>query len=278
MREILIATIILSALVVGCDRTPHEAGASNTTNQKIIITGSSTLAPMVLEIAKQFELEHPGVRVDVQSGGSSRGILDTRDGTADIGMVSRALRPGENGLNNYTIARDGVSIILHSQNPVTQLSSDQIIDIYKGDLENWNELGGRDEKIIVVNKAAGRATLDVFLDYFDLSSSDIRPHIIIGDNEQGIKTIASTNQSIGYVSIGTAEYSIKRGNDIKLLPINNISANLTNVANGTYPLARPLLLVTKNEPVGTVKKFIEFARSEKVHRIIKEQYFAPVHH
>lgn len=77
-------------------------------DQKVVITGSSTVAPLVAEIAKRFEQHHPGVRVDVQSGGSSRGISDARSGLADIGMVSRALKPDEADLNAATIAMDGV--------------------------------------------------------------------------------------------------------------------------------------------------------------------------
>jgi phosphate transport system substrate-binding protein len=119
----------------------------NSRDNQLVLTGSSTVAPLVGEIAKQFEALHPGVRVDVQSGGSSRGVADARRGLADIGMVSRDLKPEEQDLTALTIARDGVSVILHRDNPVVALSDEQIVAIYKGDITNWSEVGGNDAPI-----------------------------------------------------------------------------------------------------------------------------------
>src|SRR5689334_25117983 len=97
---------------------------------KLVLTGSSTIAPLALEIGKRFEQQNKGVRVDVQTGGSSRGVSDARSGLAQIGMVSRALKPEENDLTAYTIAQDGVCMILHKSNPVGTLSNDQVKAIY----------------------------------------------------------------------------------------------------------------------------------------------------
>jgi phosphate transport system substrate-binding protein len=243
---------------------------------KIVITGSSTIAPVAAEIAKRFEERNPGVRVDVQSGGSSRGITDARSGLADIGMASRALKDEEADLKGFTIARDGVGIILNAANSVSALTDQQIIDIFTGKITDWSAVGGHSGKITVVNKAEGRSTLELFLHYFKLKASAIRAQVIIGDNQQGIKTVAGNAAAIGYVSIGTAEYEAGAGTPIKLLPMSGISASVENVRNGTFPLARPLTLVTREEPAGAVKAFIDTARSADVHDLIKEQYFVPL--
>jgi phosphate transport system substrate-binding protein len=264
--------ILTGALLLGSVWTQPGKAAS----QKLVLTGASTIAPLASEIARRFESLHPGIRVDVQTGGSSRGINDARRGIADIGMVSRALKPEEKDLQAHAIGWDGIGIILHMDNPITALSQQQIGDIYIGKTANWKAVGGRDASITIVNKAEGRSTLELFLAYLKLKNSDIKPHVIIGDNAQGIKTIAGNPGAIGYVSIGAAEYEAAHGTPVKLLPLQGIAATVANVRNGIFPLSRPLNLVTKGAPVGLARDFIEFARSKQVHDLVEAQYFVPV--
>ncbi len=248
----------------------------NAEEGKLVITGSSTMAPLVAEIGKRFEARHPDVRVDVQTGGSSRGIADVIKGLADIGMASRALKPEERHLFGHVLAHDGITVILHRKNPVQALTDDHIRDIYTGKITNWKTVGGKNAPIIVVNKAEGRSTLELFLDYFGLSNREIHAHVVIGDNEQGIKTVAGNPHSIGYVSIGTAQYDATHGVPIQLLPLHTIPASLKTVREGIFPLSRPLTLVTKTEPAGLAETFIQFARSPEVHDLILHHYFVPL--
>ncbi|NEQ69653.1 MAG: phosphate ABC transporter substrate-binding protein [Symploca sp. SIO2D2] len=269
-----------------CGKPPQAATTSTDALQgKLVLTGSSTVAPLASEIGKRFESENPEVRVDVQTGGSSRGIADVRQGVADIGMVSRDLKQEEQDLQGFAIARDGIGVILHQDNSVKSLKDQQIVDIYQGKIDNWQEVGGKDAPITVVNKAEGRSTLELFLKYFQLKNREIQAAVVIGDNEQGIKTVAGNPHAIGYVSIGTAEYSMSQGVPIKLLPVGGVAATTENVQNGTFPLSRSLTLVTKNQPEGLDQKFIEFARgslreppqaSPEVQDIVKEQNFVPL--
>lgn len=245
-------------------------------SNKLVVTGSSTVAPLVSEIARRFEIRNAGVRIDVQTGGSSRGINDVRNGVADIGMVSRGLEAHETDLQAFTLALDGISMILHASNPVDTLNQQQVTDIYSGRISNWKSVGGRDARITVVNKAEGRSTLALFLDYFALKNSEIKPHVIIGDNPQGIKTIAGNANAIGYVSIGAAEFEINYGVPIKLLPLGGVDASVDAVRRGVFPLSRPLNLITRPAPQGLAKQFVEFARSTQVHDLIEAQYYVPV--
>jgi phosphate transport system substrate-binding protein len=255
---------------------PLPASTADQLTGKLVISGSSTIAPVVSEIGKRFESLHPDVRIDVQTGGSSRGVADTRQGLADIGMVSRAMKEDEKDLFAFPVARDGVGIILHKDNPVRALTDEQVIAIYKGKITNWKDVSGKDAPITVVNKAEGRSTLEVFLHYFKLKNTDINAHVVIGDNEQGVKTVAGNRNAIGYVSIGTAEYDESQGVPIKLLPVGGVAASIETVRNGTFPLSRPLHIVTRTPPVGLAKVFIDFARSKAVHDIITQQYFVPL--
>lgn len=242
---------------------------------KLDITGASTIAPLMNEIARRYEEQHAGVRIDVQTGGSSRGIKDVRDGTADIGMVSRALKPSERDLKDFLLARDGVCMILHADNTVNALSLDQIKAIYTGAVTNWKEVGGPDRPITVVSKAEGRSTLEIFVEHTGLAATDLKPHNIIGDNEQGIKAVAGNPGAIGYVSIGSAEFQAGNKVPIKLLPIGTAAPTSANVANGTYRALRDLNLVTLKEPEGLVKALLDYARSPAVDDLIKEQFFVP---
>lgn len=269
VARLVLIPLLAVGLVLSCTRSENSSA-------KLVLTGSSTLAPLVAEIGKRFESLHPGVRVNVQTGGSSRGVADVRSGLADIGMASRPLMDTERDLRAFAIARDGICIVVHRNNSVETLSDEQVVAIYTGAIENWKQVGGGDAPITVVNKAEGRATLGLFLRYFALKNTDIKPDVVIGDNEQGIKTVAGNPDAIGYVSIGTAEYDATHGIAIKLLPVNGVAATLDNVGDGSFPLSRPLNLVTKTEPTGLAREFIEFARSQQVHDIIKEQYFVPL--
>jgi phosphate transport system substrate-binding protein len=277
MRSILLVLLVglIPALTAYAsdDSTPALLNNKNELSGKLVITGSSTVAPLVSEIAKRFEAQHSDVRIDIQMGGSSRGISDVREGISNIGMASRSLKENEEDLFAFPIALDGVSIIVHKDNPVAGLTDEQIINIYTGKITNWKEIGGKDAPITVVNKAEGRATLEVFLNHFHLKNSDIKPHVVIGDNEQGVKTVAGRQNAIGYVSIGTAEYDSTIGIPIKLLPLNGISASVENIRNGTFPIYRPLNLVTKTPPEGLTKTFIDYAGSSEVADIVEGQYF-----
>jgi phosphate transport system substrate-binding protein len=264
MRTAWVAFVLA---IFGCK--PAEAG-------KIVLTGSSTVAPLAAEIGKRFESLRPGVRIDVQTGGSGRGITDARQGLSDIGLVSRPLKDDEKDLIAFPIARDGVCVILHKSNPVASLSDEQVAGIYTGKLSNWKEVGGKDASITVVNKAEGRSTLELFCQYYRLKNADIKAHVVIGDNAQGIKTVAGNVDSIGYVSIGTAEVEAGQGTAIRLLAVGGVAATIENVGNGRFPLSRPLNLVVKKTPEGLAKDYIDFARSEKVHDLVRGQYFVPI--
>lgn len=266
--KIIAALALTAALLAPAAAAPLKG--------KLVLTGSSTVAPLAAELGKAFEAKHPEVRVDVQSGGSSRGIADARSGLADIGMVSRALKDDEKDLQAFAIARDGVCVILHMDNPVKTLDDAQVVAIYTGKIVNWKEVGGKDAPITVVNKAEGRSTLELFTHYFKLKNEDIKAHVVIGENEQGIKTVAGNPSAIGYVSIGTAEYDATHGVPIKLLSVGGVKASIATVRDGTFPLSRPLNLVVKTAPEGLVKAFIDFARSSEVHEIIKKQYFVAI--
>lgn len=269
MRRWLGTVLLLVTALGGCK--------SEKASQSLTVTGSSTVAPLVSEVAKRFEERNPGVRVDVQMGGSSRGIADTRQALADVGMISRDLKPEESDLQGHAIARDGICMIVHQSNPVASLSSEQVTALYTGRITTWKEVGGADTPIVVVNKAEGRSTLELFLQYFKLKNSEVKAQAVIGDNPQGIKTVAGNPAAIGYVSIGAAEVAIQEGSPLKLLPMGGIAASTQSLRSGAFPLARTLHLVTRQGARNELaERFIAFAQSRDVHDLVEKQYFVPL--
>lgn len=266
-------SLVIALVAVAATAFVSKALTIQKGGEKIVISGSSTIAPLVAEIAKRYERENPGVQIDVQSGGSSRGVADARSGLADIGMVSRDLKASERELTDYPIARDGIAVIIHKSNPIQVLSKEQIRNIYLGKITNWKELGGSDMPITVVNKASGRSTLELFAEFMNLEPADIKANIVIGENEQGIKTVANSPGAIGYVSIGTAEYSERSGTALKLISLGGQVPSTQNVADKKYDLSRTLNLVTKGKPSLAVSNFIDYVQSASVKDLVEEQYF-----
>lgn len=249
--------------------------------ETLVLTGASTVAPLAAEIGKRYETLHPGIRIDVQTGGSARGVRDAREGLAHIGLVSRTLNDNEKDLRAYTLALDGIAIIVHKTNPVAALSRQQVVDIYTGKIADWSQLGPGRGAIVVENKAEGRSTLDLFLGYFKLNATEVRAAVVVGDNQEAIKVVAGNPLAIGYVSIGAAVYEADAGTPIKALPMEGVPPTIESVTQKKFPIMRELNLVVKKPPEGavpegTVKDFIAFAQSESVHDLVKDLFFVPL--
>jgi phosphate transport system substrate-binding protein len=264
-RWLLVCGVLVGCTCAGC--RPPEQKVRN-----LVLTGSSGMLPLLRDIGKRFESEHAGVRVDVQASGSTRGVSDVRQGLADIGMVARTLKPDEAMLHATPIALDAVCIIVNRANPVQALSDDQIVRMYTRGVSNWKEVGGPDLPIVLVHMTDGRALLDLFLDHFKLRSTQIRADALIQDSEQGLQAVASRPGAIAYVSCSRAE-AAGENMPIHRLPSGDITPTTEHVREGTYPLSRPLQLVTREIPKGLAAEFIDFARSNAVLDLIQEHHF-----
>lgn len=276
--RVLHFTALLTSLA-GCTADSGNkirSGVENELTGRLTLSGSSTVAPLATEMAKRFEDQCPAVRIDVQTGGSGKGIADVRMAVADIAMTSRPLAADEVDLIAHPIAADGVGLIVHQSNPIKELAADQVIQIYTDEINNWKDVGGRDQEITVVHKAEGRATLEVFLKHFGIDNPKVKGDVIVGENEHAVKTVAGTEGAIGYVSIGTAEADIELGVSIRLLPLDGVEASTANVASGAFPMSRPLNLVTSHSPSPLATAFIRFCQSNNAHDLVKSQYFVPI--
>jgi phosphate transport system substrate-binding protein len=242
------------------------------------ITGSSTVHPIVQEACRILEGRDASVIFEVETGGSGRGISDARGGLADIGMASRDLKPEEQeGISTYAIALDGVTLVAHADRKLQGLTSDQVRSIYTGKITNWQELGGPDQEIQVLNKAEGRATLEVFLKGFGLKNSEIRADAVVGDNAQCVRMVKADPFAIGYLSIGEALSAVERGDPLQLLDLDGIPATLDTVKDGSFPLGRTLyLLFPAGEVNETGRRVLDILGGPEGHSIMADLGFVPL--
>jgi phosphate transport system substrate-binding protein len=275
----LIAVLSTALIGAGCfDKNAKQKGepiAPEKLQGKIRLAGSSTMAPLVEALGKRFQKLYPEVIIEVEMGGSSRGIHDVREGSCNIGMVARPLNDNERDLIGFPIARDGVCLVVHKDNPVKSLSSEQVVGIYTGKITNWKEAGGGDALITAVNRVEGQAVTELFIQFFKIKSADFKVARGVGDNEEGIKAVVENPNAIVYMSVGEADIRVGQGVPIKSLLMDGITATSRNIRNGHFPIQRPLMLVTQSLPSGLMKAFIDFALSPNATEIIRECSFVP---
>lgn len=277
LNDAVVVGIAVTALAAGC---ANSNGLNNLVEptgptQVLILTGSSTMTPLMRAIGDRYQGYHPDVEVRVSMGGSGKGIQDARSGTADIGMASRALNEKEKDLLGFPVARDAICLLVHRDNPIRELTQAQTVAVYTGRVVNWKDLGGRDAPIRVLGRTHGRGEVEIFTHYLKIQDKDLRTAEDIGDNQAGIKAIAADPNAVVYISLGMAEAEANAGAAIKLLPVDGVQATSRNVRSGYFPMSRPLTLVTRTVPEGTARAFIDFATSSQVTDLIRQHNFVP---
>lgn len=258
---------LLPLAVVGC-------GSSERAAPSLVLSGSKSMLPLLTDIRERFEQDHPRARLHIEVTTSDKGIADTRTGLADVGLVARRLHPDEMSLHAVEIARDGVAVVLHRDNPVKSLDDEQIVGLFTRRYSNWKEVGGTDRLVTPLGVSEGRSLRRVFLDHFALSPNRVKTDPGISSSEQVLAGVANRPNAIGYVCLGRAELASTK-QPIRLLPLGNVPATLANLRAGRYPLTRPLLLVTRDTPTGLVKQFLDFARSDEAADLLEKHGFAP---
>jgi phosphate transport system substrate-binding protein len=229
---------------------------------KLELSGSTSSQPIVQTLADAFMKANTGVTINVQGGGSSVGVADATSGLSDIGNVSRALTDAEKAtLTETIICIDGIDTIVNTANGVSDLTADQIMKIYKGEIKNWKEVGGTDEPIIVIQRESASGTRDAFQGFFKLTEKDAAgaTKVLVTDkalefNSTGavITAVAGKPGAIGYASMGSVDSSVKA------LKIGGIEPTLANVLNKTYTYQRPFVMATKGAPAGLAESFISW--------------------
>jgi len=265
---VLIGLLLLGATMVsGCGSKETAQAPGSTLAGNLTIAGSTSVQPFSEVLAEQFMAQNKGVHISVQGGGSSVGIEAAVSGAANIGASSRALKDEEKskGLVETTIALDGIAIVVHPTNTVSNLKSEDVMNIYLGNIKNWKEVGGPDAPITIVSREEGSGTRDAFTDLV-MKKKDIVKTAIIQNSTGAVRTtVAGDKNAIGYVSMASVT------GEVRALSIDGVAANEANVKAGTYKIQRPFLYATKGAPEGLAKAFIEFVLSAEGQKLIAEE-------
>jgi phosphate transport system substrate-binding protein len=178
----------------------------------------------------------------------------------------------------FPIAYDGVGVVVHSSNQVAGLTTDDLRRIYRKQITHWSDFGGQNANIVVVHKAEGHATREVFMKYTGLTPDEMTrfTDVTAGDNAQVIRVIANTSNAIGYVSLGEVIKAAEAGQPVRLVKFNGIEPVMENVTNKTYPLFHPLYLISKGEPNGGSRVLLDFLRSPEGKAIIRQGNYVPL--
>ncbi len=246
--------------------------------QKITISGSTTVLPVAQATAEIFMDQNPDINISVRGGGSSVGIASIMAGSADIGNASRHIKTKEitsareNGINPYEIvvANDGIAVVLHKDNPIKNLTVQQVKDIYTGKISNWKDLGGPSMPIVVISRDVSSGTFEVFNELVLSGSKAIDGALMLASNNAVVSTIASTPGAIGYAGLGYVTETVKA------VTIDNVMPSKQTIQNKSYPISRTLHMYTNGAPKGLVKQYIDFVLSAEGQKIVEGQGFISV--
>jgi phosphate transport system substrate-binding protein len=265
---VLISVLIVIPLIsASCSESP--ATTTSEPSGTLTEAGSTTVQPLAQELADAFHAMYPKVTVTVNGGGSAVGIKSAEDGTVDIGAASRDLTPEEAAtLVETTIARDGIAIVVNpAQTKVNNLTKAQVTDIFSGKITNWKDVGGDDKPIVVVSREEGSGTRTAFQELIIGNNTLITASAILQSSNGAVRsTVASNPDAISYLSFGYIDSSVKA------LSLEGVPATVENARNGTYPAVRPLLFLTKTQPTGLVKLFIDYCLGSEGQQIVAKDY------
>ena len=247
-----IATLLLFTLCACVGRS----------DDAVIVAGSTSVHPYAEMLAQSYALLHPQYVIDVQGGGSSAGIMAVESGIAEIGMSSRPLKPSEQGLQTIEIAKDGLAVILHPNNPVSDLTLAQLRGVYKGEITNWKDLGGADAAIHVYAREEGSGTRYAFEEMV-MDGIMIMPRAIVQNTNGAVRQLISSDRNaIGFISLGLVDETVKA------LKLEGVEATWGNVMNGSYRLFRPFLFVTDGQPGQAAEQFIAYTLSPEGQNVL----------
>ncbi len=263
--------------VGGTSSTGGNTSSDSTQNAKLTGTltmaGSTSMDKICSAINEAFKEENPDLTIDLQFGGSGAAITALNEGKADIGNLSRAVKDSENPDGNFeviTIALDGIAVVVHPDNPVKDLTKEQLADIFSGKTTNWKDVGGNDGSITVIGREAGSGTRDGFEEIVGVKDA-CQYAAQLDSTGAVVSRVASDDKAIGYVSLASVSQQVKA------VSVGGVSPSMDTVEDGSYVLQRPFVHAykkgTKNQ---NVLAYLEFLKTETVQKLMKDEGLVPV--
>jgi len=260
------------------------ASVAHASDNKIVVDGSTTVGPIAKAFAEYYMTLHPDVNITVSESGSGNGAKGIINGACDVGAMSRFMKESEikaaadKGVLPvpFTVAMDGLAVIVHPSNPISGLTTDQVRDVYTGKITNWKELGGQDAKIVVISRDTNSGTYETFYELV-MTHSGTKEKIgqsaeYAGSNGAVRARVQSTPGAIGYAGLGFVD------RQVKALTINGVYPDTDTVSSGRYPIARALFMFSNGYPkLGTdLFNYLNLYLTPKGQEIIEAIGFVPV--
>jgi phosphate transport system substrate-binding protein len=283
--------VLLSLLLGGCSTDDVESTGGETVEQTYIENkGSDTIVNLALAWAERYQDLHSEIRISVTGGGSGTGIASLINNTVDIANASRQIKSEEiesaqeNGVEpvEYVIARDAIAVIINPENPVQELTIEQVSAIYSGEINNWSVLGGDDRPIVRLSRETNSGTHVYFLEnVLRMGNSDSEvlfsmDTLLLPSSEGIIQEVSQNPNAIGYDGLGYVT------DDVKVVAIaagtgaDYVYPSVETVNTGMYPIARELYMYTNGEPEGELKDYMDWLYTEEAQQIVTDLGFVPI--
>ena len=260
---VLCAAVMALSLFAGCGQKANDNGT--TTGGTVSTDGSTSMEKVIGALGESFMEANSGTTFTYNPTGSGSGIQAVSEGRCDIGLSSRALKDDEkaSGLKETIVALDGIAIIVNPQNPVKDLSLEQIAKIYTGEITNWKDVGGEDAEIVRIGREAGSGTRDGFESITETKDACQYRQELTSTGDV-INTVSQNPDAIGYASLSAV------GDSVKALTVGGVEATEATVKDGSYVVQRPFVLVTKEgtELSPAAQAFFDYALSADAASII----------
>ena len=282
-----IAVAVLAVVIVSVVAFVYFGSQGKETTYAINQKGSDTMLILAQNWAETYTKKHPEVQIAVSGGGSGTGIAALINKQVDIADASREITDKEieqakaNGVNpiEWKVAIDGISVIVHPDNPISELSLDQLKAIYNGSFTNWRQLAGNDAVIVVYGRQTNSGTYVYWKEHV-LKNQDYRNDMqALNGNADIVEAIAKDKNGIGYVGIA---YASQRSSEVKILKVKKDSSSPgvpptpEMIKDGTYPISRYLYLYTDGIPKGAVKDYIKWILGPEGQKVVEQVEYIPL--
>ena len=224
----------------------------------------------------KFEKQNPKVRTRVVESEGGDPLAALKDGTVDIVVLGRDLSPEEKDLASTVVGWEGIAVMVNASNRVMEASLPQIVDIFTGKAKTWDELGGLESRINVIQREEGKGVRPYFERLLNVDGHLVKGKAVMEPDTEAIKTVAGNLNSVSYLDLNVGHNNVSVGVPIRLLSINRVEPEPANVSSGAYPLRRPILLVAKNPPSPAAKAFIDFMLGKEGQKAVQEEQFVPM--
>ena len=259
----MMVAVLAISMLAGC--------GSNKTTGSVATDGSTSMEKVIGALGEAFQND-TGISFTYNPTGSGSGIKAVQEGRCDIGLSSRDLKDEEKtaGLTGTVLAYDGIAIIVHPENPVSDLSVETIAKIYTGEITNWSEVGGNDVEIVLIGREAGSGTRDGFESITDTEDTCKYRQELTSTGDV-ITTVSQNPGAIGYASVASVKDSVKA------LAVDGVAPTEDNIKDGSYVVQRPFVLVTKSDTKlsDAAQKFFDYITSADANEIISAAGVVP---